>query len=496
MTASLDYCYLTFLFCFDIIMHGIDNRKTGKIYIYIRKVCNLMKIIIVGAGKVGQELAEQLSIEKDNDVTIIDIAPTRIGDLVGQYDVMGVVGSGVNFEMLEKAGVADTDLLIAVTGSDEMNLLACLMAKKLGDCQTVARVRKPEYSKTINLIKDDLGLAMIINPELAAANEIARVLRLPSAIQIDTFAKGKIEILKFRIAEASPLCGMKVMEIISKLNCDILVCGVERGESAFIPDGNFVLEEGDLISIVASLENVTQFFKKIGMKTSRVKNTTIVGGGDTAYYLAKILLKSGIDVKIIEKDRARCDELCMLLPKADIICGDGSDNRVLMEEGIEYAESFVSLTNIDEVNILLSLFAKSKMNGGKLVTKINRIAFDEVIGGLDLDTTVYPKNITAEYIIKFVRAMKNTIGNNVQTMHMILDDKAEALEFMIKENSPVSGVTIDKLKLKKNILIACINRSGKILIPRGRDIMEKGDTVVIVTTHRGFEDISDILEKA
>ncbi len=455
-----------------------------------------MKIIIVGAGKVGQKLAEQLSTEKDNDVTLIDVESALISDIVGQYDVMGISGSGVNVEVLEDAGIKDAKLLIAVTGSDELNLLACLMAKKLGDCQTVARVRKPEYAKSINLIKEDLGLAMIINPELAAANEIARVLRLPSAIQIDSFAKGRVEILKFKIKEESILCGMKVMEIVTKLNSDVLVCGVERGENAFIPGGHFVLENGDLISIVASLENVTQFFKKIGMKTSRVKNTTIVGGGDTAYYLAKILIKSGIGVKIIEKDKQRCDELCALLPKANIVCGDGSDNWVLLEEGIEYAESFVSMTGTDEVNILLSLFAKSKMDGGKIVTKINRVAYDEVIDDLGLDTTVYPKSITAEYIIKFVRAMKNTIGNNVQTMHMILDDKAEALEFIIKENSPVSGVTIDSLKLKKNILIACINRNGKIIIPRGRDIMEKGDTVIIVTTHRGFEDISDILEKA
>lgn len=455
-----------------------------------------MKIVIVGAGKVGQKLAEQLSAENDIDVTVIDVAQSIISDIVGQYDVMGIVGSGVNLDILKEAGVEDADLLIAVTGSDEMNLLACLMAKKLGDCQTVARVRKPEYSKSIDLIKDDLGLAMIINPELAAANEIARVLRLPTAIQIDTFAKGRVEILKFKIPENSVLSGMKVMEIVTKLNSDVLVCGVERGDDAFIPGGHFVLNEGDLVSIVASIENVTHFFKKIDMKTSRVKNTTIVGGGDTAYYLAKILLKAGIDVKIIEKSQERCSELCLLLPKADIICGDGSDNWVLLEEGIEYAQSFVSLTNIDEVNILLSLFAKSKMKEGKLVTKINRIAYDEVIDGLDLDTTVYPKNITAEHIIKFVRAMKNTIGNNVQTMHMILDNKAEALEFIIKENSPISGVTIDSLKLKKNILIACINRGGKIIIPRGRDIIEKGDTVVIVTTHRGFEDISDILDKA
>lgn len=455
-----------------------------------------MKIIIVGCGKVGQKLAEKLGAESDNDVTVIDPKQSVISDVVGQYDVMGVIGSGVNIDILDEAGIANADLLIAVTGSDELNLMSCLMAKKKSNCQTIARVRKPEYSKSVNLIKEDLGLAMIINPEQAAAQEIARVLRLPSAIQIDTFAKGRVEILKFRVPEDSVLDNMKVMEIVSKLNCDVLVCGVERDENAFIPGGNFILKAGDLVSIVSSIQGGVQFFKKIGINTHRVKNTIIVGGGATAYYLAGLLLQSGIDVKIIERDLARCEELCQLLPKATVVHGDGSDNWLLLEQGVEHTESFVSLTNIDEVNILLSLFAKSKMQSGKLVTKINRIAYDEVISGLDLDTTVYPKDITAEYIIKFIRAMKNTIGNNVETMHMILDDKAEALEFRIKENSPVSGVSIDKLRLKKNILIACITRGGKILIPRGRDIIEKGDTVIVVTTHKGFEDISDILEEA
>ena len=454
-----------------------------------------MKIIIVGGGKVGQKLAEVLSAESDNDVTLIDVRQSVITDTVGQFDVMGIIGSGVNLDILNEAGITDADLLIAVTGSDEMNLLSCLMAKKSGNCKTIARVRKPEYSKALNVFKEDLGLAMIINPEQAAASEIARVLRLPSAIQIDTFAKGRVEILKFRVPEGCVLHNLKLMDIVSKLKCDVLVCGVERGEDAFIPDGNFVLKEGDLVSIVSSIQSYTYFFKKIGINTQRVKNTIIVGGGATAFYLANQLIQSGIDVKIIERDQERCDELCILLPKATVIHGDGSDNWLLLEEGVERAESFVSLTNIDEVNILLSLFAKSKMSGGKLVTKINRIAYDEVISGLELDTTVYPKDITVEYIFKFIRAMKNTIGSNVQTMHMILEGKAEALEFRINENSIIMGTSIENLNLKKNVLIACINRNGRIILPRGRDTIEPGDTVIVVTTHKGFEDISDILEK-
>ncbi len=451
-----------------------------------------MNIIIVGCGKVGQKIAESLSEEKAHNIRVIDPRYDVIQNLTNYFDIMGVAGSGVNIESLKDAGIEDADLLIAATGSDEVNILACLMAKKLGNCGTIARVRKPEYAKIMHLLKDDLGLTLIINPERTAANEIARILRFPSAIQIDTFAKGRVEILKFKVPEDSVLNNLSVSEIVSKLNCDILVCGVERGEDAFIPSGDFVLKSGDLISIVASIQNGTYFFKKIGIKTNRVKDTMIIGGGATSYYLAEQLIETGINVKIIEHNSEKCDALCENLPKASIINGDGTDERLLMEEGIEKAESFVSLTNIDEENILLSLFAKSKSNA-KIVTKINKIAYDEVIDRLDLGTTICPKNIAAAYILRFVRAMHNSIGSNIETMHIILDGKAEALEFNIKENSPVANMSLEELKLKSNILIACISRNGKVIIPRGKDILMPGDTVVIVTLRSGFNDISDIL---
>ena len=453
-----------------------------------------MNIIIVGCGKVGEKLAESLSIEKEHDITVIDTKASAINDIVGLYDVMGVVGSCSSIDTFKEAGIENTDLLIAVTGSDELNLMTCLLAKKLGKhCQTIARVRKPEYSRTLHLFKEDLGLAMVINPEQTAAKEMAKVLRFPTAIQIDTFAKGKVEILKFKVPEDSVLDNLKICDLISTLGCDILVCGVERGDEAFIPGGSFVLKSGDKISIVASLKNVSYFFKKIKIKTNSVKDTMIVGGGDTSFYLANILLQSGINVKIIEQNAARCEELSELLPKATIINGDGTDNRLLLEEGVEYADSVVALTNIDEENVLLSLFAKSKTKG-KVITKINRIAYDNVIHDLNLDTTIYPKNLTTEYIIRFVRAKKNSIGSNIETMHKILDDKAEALEFFIKEDSPVSNIPIEKLNIKDNTLIACINRNGKITTPRGRDSILPGDTVIVVTTHTGFKGINDILE--
>lgn len=452
-----------------------------------------MNIIIAGCGKVGQKITEMLAKEQEHNITVIDPRYSVISDLANEYDIMGVEGSGASIETLEEAGIKDADILIAVTGSDEINLITCLIAKKAGNCQTIARVRKPEYRKEINLIKDDLGLAMVINPEYTAASEIARVLRFPSAIQIDTFAKGRVEILKFKIPEGSPLDNLKIADISAKLSCDILVCGVERGEDAIIPRGDFILREGDKISIIGSFSNVTEFFKKIGFKSQTIKDTTIVGGGETAYYLAKQLISTGINVKIIENDSIRCDELCRLLPKATIIHGDGTDTRVLMEEGLEYASSFVSLINIDEENIMLSLFAKSKTEG-KIITKINKIAYDEVISGLDLDTIIYPKNITAEYIVRFVRAKNNSMGSNIETMHFILDGKAEALEFKIEKDSPVANISLEEMQLKDNVLVACINRGTNVILPRGKDMILAGDTVIIVTARSGFTNIRDILK--
>lgn len=451
-----------------------------------------MKIIIVGCGKIGQKLAEQLNLESDHHITVVDTRQARVEYIVNNCDIMGIVGSGANRQTLIEAGVETADLLIAVTGSDELNLLTCLIAKKTGNCKTIARVRNPEYSDEVELLKDDLGLAMVINPEQTAASEIARILRLPPAIKIDSFAKGRVELLKYRIPEGSVLNNLAVMDISHKLNCDILICGVEREDSAFIPRGNFILQSGDCINIVASPKNAEFFFHKLGVKTKSVKDTIIVGGGVTAVYLANYLLKSGIDVKIIENNPEVCDKLCSILPEASIINADGSESSVLLEEGITYAESFVALTGIDEENIMLSLFAKSQSKA-KLITKINRISYNDVVDNLGLDTIIYPKNLTAEHIIKFVRAKSNSRGGNIETMHRIFDEKAEAIEFNIEPDSPIVGTPIERLSIEDDVLIACINRKGKIITPKGKDSLEVGDTVVIVTTKTGLDDINAVI---
>lgn len=452
-----------------------------------------MKIIIVGIGKVGQSLAAELSRE-GNDITVIDNKEEVVQEFASQYDLMGIVGNGSIYSTQIEAGIAEADLLIAVTGSDELNLLCCLIAKKAGNCHTIARVRNPEYGKEINFIKEELGLAMVINPELAAAGEVAKVLKFPSAIEVNSFAKSRVELLKFRVSEQSVLNNMKLADLSKKIRGNVLICAVERGDELIIPDGECVLRAKDKVSIVGGTADANEFFRQAGIVANQVKSIMIVGGSAIAFYLAKMLLAAGVRVKLVEKNMKRCEMLCELLPKATIVYGDGTDKELLLEEGIQKYESFAALTNIDEENILLSLYAK-KIGNMKLVTKINRIAFDEVIKELDLDTVIHPKDITAEHIIRYVRSMKNSLGTNVETLHKIIDNKAEAVEFVIRKKSRVTDIPLQELRIKKGILVACINRGGKVIIPRGMDSIKIRDSVVIITQQKGLNDIEDILTK-
>ncbi len=452
-----------------------------------------MQIIIVGCGKVGRTLAEQLQ-EEDTDITLIDTNADTINEITDKVDAMGVVGNGASINTLMEAGIETADILIAVTVSDEMNLLCCLIAQKTGHCHTIARVRNPIYNKEIGFIKERLGVAMIINPELAAAQEISKLLRFPSAIKIDTFARGKVELLKFKVMPEFGLDGKSIQQITEHFRCDILFCAIEGNDYTVIPGGTNMIHNGDVVSILATPQNAAAFFKKIGLKTNQVKNTVIVGGGTISYYLAKALLAMKIKVKVIEKDKNRCEFLSEELADATIINGDGTDRSLLLEEGLESAESFVALTNMDEENVFLSLFAKTISNA-KLVAKVNRLAYDDIIDELDIGSVIYPKYITADYILQYVRAAQNSIGSNVETLYHILDGKAEALEFKITNNSPIIGKTLLELNLKKNLLVGCLYRNGSVRIPRGHDTLEIGDRVVIVTTNRGLRDINDILEK-
>ena len=452
-----------------------------------------MNIIIIGCGKVGLTLAELLAAEK-HDVVLVDESSQRLSSVPEEIDALRILGNGASINTQIEAGIETADILIAVTGSDELNLLCCLIAKKAGHCHTIARVRNPIYNKELDFIKVKLGISMIINPELTAAIEISRLLRFPSAIKIDTFAKGRVELLKFRIRSEFGLDGMPINQIAGHSNSNILICAVERGDDIFIPGGDFILRNNDLLSIMASPQNSVAFFHRIGFKTNQVKNAMIVGGGKIGYYTAKLLLDMNIDVRIVENDRDRCEELSLLLPDATIICGDGTDKQLLMEEGLPQAESFVTLTGLDEENILLSLFAQANSHA-KLVTKVTKIAFTEIINNLDIGSVIYPKHLTADYILQYVRAMSNSIGSNVETLYQILDNRAEALEFAIHETSDVTDIPLSDLTLKSNLLIGSINRGGKTWIPRGQDTIQVGDTVIIVTTQKGLGDIRDILKR-
>lgn len=451
-----------------------------------------MNIIIIGCGKVGITLAELLSAEH-HDITLVDESNQKLQSIPESLDALRVQGNGASINTLMEAGIEIADILISVTGSDELNLLCCLIAKKAGKCHTIARVRNPIYNKEIEFIKEKLGISMIINPELTAAAEISRLLRFPSAIKIDTFAKGRVELLKFRIRPEFKLNDMPIHQF-GRVHGNVLICAVERGNAITIPDGNFVLKDNDVLSIVSSPKNAAEFFRSIGLKTNQVRNTLIVGGGKIAYYTAKFLLEMKIDVRIVEISQARCDELSELLPDATVIHGDGTDKQLLLEEGLAEAESFCTLTSLDEENILLSLYAQAN-SGAKLVTKVNKIAFTDIINNLDIGSVIYPKYLTADYILQYVRAMQNSIGSNVETLYQILDNRAEALEFAIREKSVVTDIPLSELSLKKNLLIGCINRHGKIRIPRGQDSIQVGDTVIIVTTQKGLHDIQDILKR-
>lgn len=451
-----------------------------------------LNIIIVGCGKVGTTLVEELS-QEGHAITIVDKNYKNVQAIANMYDVMGICGNGASYSVLKEAGIEGTDLIIAVTTSDELNLLCCTVAKRVGNCAAIARVRNPEYNKEVGYLRDKLGLAMIINPEYEAAIEAARILYMPSALEVNTFAHGQAELIKFKIPEGNILDGMTIKDIGRHIDTKILICTVERNGEVYIPDGNFTLVAGDIASFVSSRKKVKEFLVAIGFKTNKVKDTMIIGGGKSTYYLAKRLIRNNISVKIIESDHSRCEELSKLLPKATIINGDGTDEDLLKEEGIEYVESFVPLTGIDEENILLTLYARQVSNA-KVITKINRINFRDVINSLDLGSVVYPKYITAEAIIAYVRAKNASKNSNIETLYHMFNHRVEAIEFRVDAESGVTDIPFKDLHLKKNLLVSFINRNGDIIIPRGNDCIRLGDTVMIVTTHTGFYDIQDILE--
>ncbi len=450
-----------------------------------------MEIIIVGCGKVGSALAEVLSDE--HKVTVIDIKSDRIKSAVNDYDIKGIVGNCLQTDILDEANVGKANLFIALTGSDEVNILSCLIAKKLNARHCIARVRNPEFDNQLVFMREELGISMMVNPDYSAANEIAKVLRYPEAINIESFAKGRVDLAEIRINSGSILDGVALTQLSRRMRLDILICAVQRGDDLIIPNGDFVIRAGDKIHMTASHSNMVKFFKSISStyREKRVKSAVLIGGGRVAYHLAQQLIEMGTKVKIIEINKERCLELSDRLNKVSISCADGTDHDILREEGVFKADAVVTLTGIDEENILLSLLAKN--NGvEKVVTKVNRPSLIQLTDTLSLDSIISSKTITVNQILQYVRAKQNSVGNNVTTLYRMVNDRLEAIEFIVREKKSYVDVPLKKLNIKSGILIASIIRGAELIIPKGDDCLMMNDSVVVVTTTKGFHDLSNI----
>ena len=449
-----------------------------------------MKIVIVGCGKVGTSIASELNLAGHN-IVVIDINRAAVTRLSDSIDGMGIEGNGATYETLSEAGAGDADLVIAVTARDEVNLYTCLMARTCGCPNTIARVRNPEYTNDLFRVKDILGLSMFINPELTAAVEISRLLRFSGALEIDSFSKGMFELIKVGVPKNSPLVDRAISRI-DILRGKVRICTVERDNEVYIPNGEFVIRAGDRISIASKPEIAAKFFKKAELNIARSRDVMILGGGKISYYLAQRLLKAGVNVKIIEKNAQRCEELSEMLHDAVIIHGDCMDQDLLLSEGVEHTDGVAALMDYDEENILISMYIKN-ISKAKAITKVNNAHFDSIIDQIDLECVINPKKIAGEYIARYVRAVQNSLGSNVETLYRLHEDRCEALEFRAKSGSRVLNKPLAELSLKDDLQIICIARKGRIILPVGSDMILPDDSVVIITKHKGLSDLNDIL---
>lgn len=453
-----------------------------------------MKIIVAGCGRIGGTITASL-VEEKHEILIIDKDPGVIEEVTNIYDVMGICGNCADSDIVEEANAKECDLYIAVTDSDELNMLSCFVAKRMGAKKTIARIRAPEYNdNSLVFMKDNLEISMPINPERLAARELFNILKFPHALKIETFVRRTMEITEVRIQSGSALDGMKLMDVRTKFKAQVLVCCVQRGDEAFIPNGNFVIRAGDRIGITAPHEDMQKFFRATGFLQKQAKSVIILGGSRIAYYLAEMLIGIGVSVKIIDKDEKICAEMGDALPKAVVIYGDGSEQELLIEEGIKDADAFISLTGSDETNILVSMFAM--MNGvKKVIAKVNRDEIAPMAARLGLDCIISPKRMVSDVVVSYARALQNSRGSNVETLYKLMDDKAEALEFNVCEDAPLIGIPLKDLKLKKNLLIIGIVRGRDVITPSGNTEIHAGDRVVVITTNQGYGDISEILAK-
>ena len=452
-----------------------------------------MKVVVIGNGKVGRSIVEHIC-EEGHEVVVIDNDSEVIENLIDEFDVMGIVGNGASYDVLKEAGVGKADLVVATTASDETNILACLVAQKIGAEATIARVRSYEYSNQLKIIRDGLGITMPINPESETANEITKILNFPEAIRVDSFAKSHVDLVELRIPEGSGLIGQSLLSVYQTYQIKVLVCAVIRKDQVIIPTGSFTFQPNDKIYITANNRSTLRsFLTKSGLQKLKLKSVMIVGGGKISAYLGKELLKNKFDVKIVEEDKKRCTELSSLLPGATIIHGDGTDQNVLMEEGLEHTDAIVCLTGSDEENIIVSMFAEQQKIK-KVITKVNKASLVGLMESVSMASVVSTKDITASKIITYIRSVSNERGSNVLTLHKIANNQVEAVEFLAKANKRLLNIPLREMKLKDNILIAAIIRNNEVIIPSGNDFIDLDDKVIVVTTNHFLNDLNDILE--
>lgn len=452
-----------------------------------------MKIVIIGLGTIGKTILKSLSGEGHN-ITIIDEDRDKIENLIEKYDVSGIVGNGACIDIQREARMKDADLAIVMTNSDELNVFACMVANKVGVKNTIARVRNPEYRKQIMEMKEELGISVIVNPEKETANEILNLIDLPSIAQIEHFANGRVLLVAIVAEKGCALIGESLISLGKKLQTKVLICAVQRGNDVIIPTGNFIIEKGDRIHFTSDANSLGDFLSEINLVKSPLKNIMIVGGSKIGYYLAdELSKKKKYKLKLIDPDHANAEELADILPRATVICGNGTRHDLLIEEGIEGMDAFVALTDIDEENMVVSMFA-NKMNVRKTITQIKSDELYGMLGELGIDNNVSPKNVVANRVISYIRALANKRGSNVLTLYRLVNGQVEALEFLAKKQEKFYDKPLKTLRTKDNCLIACIIRQNEVIIPDGNTCIKRGDNVIVVTTHKNFDDLTDIFE--
>ena len=451
-----------------------------------------MKIIVIGCGKIGTTILASL-VSEGHEVVAVDGDADAISEISNIYDVMSVCGNGADCDTLAEAGVDGAELVVAVTGSDELNMLSCFLARRMGAKHTIARIRNPEYNdRSLGFMRQQLGLSLSINPEMLAAQELYRILRMPTALNVETFSRRNFEMVELRLKSPTPLDGVQISDLRKRYDANFLICAVKRGEETYIPDGNFVLRAGDRIGLMAAPNELQKLLKMLGLMQKQARNVMILGASKTAYYLSKMLLSGGCTVKLIELDRDKCLEYSDTLPGVVMICGDGARQELLLEEGIRSTDAFVTLTGMDEENILISCYAASQAVP-KVITKVNRNELISMASKLGLDCMISPKKIVSDILVRYARALNSSIGSKMETMYKIMDGSAEAVEFIVGEDFSHIGTSLRDMRLKPHTLIAGIMRGRKAIIPAGHDTIQPGDHVIVLSADRHIVDLGDIL---